>query len=538
MTLLNRHTTLLIVFIASTLCASAQTVEFVAQIRPTGSSVVYNNLLFLSSGDVSTTNELWSTDGTTTGTSLVKSFSSSLFTTDFVAMNGLFYFIIKTKNPDTGSELWVSDGTTNGTTLIKNINSDPSATFTTLTVFNNKLYFDGNDGTNGEELWVSDGTTSGTQMIKNINPSGSGLNTIDFRPDPFVLYNSKIFFTANDGTNGAELWETDGTTGGTQMVKNINPAGSSGPRDFMVFNNNLFFRADDGTNGFELWVTNGTTAGTQMVKNIHPTGGSIFSFVSFKVFNNKLYFMADDGTNGEEPWSTDGTTAGTQIIKDIRSSGSSLDNNFRGFTEYNSKLYFNALDNTNGFELWETDGTTAGTQMFKNINSTSNSSPEDLIVVNNKLYFSAIDGTNGRELWITDGTDAGTQKLQPAISPNFNPLVGNEFVSTLYDNALYFGANYNNLGDVLWRVTDAPSATYNIAPENKLFAYPNPVQNQLHLQTEHPATITITDLYSRVVFSQSVVGTTTIDTQGWAAGLYHISSNTNHKSVSLVIGGQ
>ncbi|MBK8659314.1 MAG: T9SS type A sorting domain-containing protein [Bacteroidetes bacterium] len=127
--------------------------------------------------------------------------------------------------------------------------------------------------------------------------------------------------------------------------------------------------------------------------------------------------------------------------------------------------------------------------------------------------------------------------LKPAIAPNSSPL--NSLLSfRSYNNSLYFNANYNNLGDVLWRVTDAPSAAPYIATEKTILAYPNPAQSELYLQTEHPATISITDLYGRVVFSQSVVGTTTIDTQGWAAGLYHLSSNINHKPVSLVIGGQ
>ncbi|MBK8659317.1 MAG: hypothetical protein IPN22_10740 [Bacteroidetes bacterium] len=46
-------------------------------------------------------------------------------------------------------------------------------------------------------------------------------------------------------SNGSELWVTDGTTAGTQMVKNINPSGSSNPENFTLFNNQLFFSADD-----------------------------------------------------------------------------------------------------------------------------------------------------------------------------------------------------------------------------------------------------------------------------------------------------
>ncbi len=43
------------------------------------------------------------------------------------------------------------------------------------------------------------------------------------------------------------------------MAIDINPgAGHSNPGDFTVFNGALYFSADDGTNGYELWKTDGT----------------------------------------------------------------------------------------------------------------------------------------------------------------------------------------------------------------------------------------------------------------------------------------
>src|SRR5690554_5563796 len=70
-----------------------------------------------------------------------------------------------------------------------------------------------------------------------------------------------------------------------ELVKDINPTGDSNPSQQALLNGKLYFQAYDGTNGIELWVTDGTTAGTQMIKDINPTGGSFPS--GFTEYNGK-----------------------------------------------------------------------------------------------------------------------------------------------------------------------------------------------------------------------------------------------------------
>ncbi|MBR9970880.1 ELWxxDGT repeat protein [Magnetospirillum sulfuroxidans] len=78
-----------------------------------------------------------------------------------------------------------------------------------------------------------------------------------------------MFFAATDGTNGTELWKSDGTAVGTVMVKDINPgSSSSSPNHLTNVNGTLYFSATDGTNGTELWKSDGTAVGTVMVKDI------------------------------------------------------------------------------------------------------------------------------------------------------------------------------------------------------------------------------------------------------------------------------
>src|SRR5262249_56068638 len=95
-------------------------------------------------------------------------------------------------------------------------------------------------------------------------------------PGSFTVVKGTLFFSAGDTTHGTELWKSDGTEAGTVLVKDINPgAGNSFPFDPFVSHtlavgNRLFFRADDGTSGLELWTSDGTEAGTGRVQDVRP----------------------------------------------------------------------------------------------------------------------------------------------------------------------------------------------------------------------------------------------------------------------------
>lgn len=164
---------------------------------------------------------------------------------------------------------------------------------------------------------------AGTTLLKDIN---SGANSS--YPYGFTEFNGKLYFRADDGTNGSELWVTDGTVVGTSLFKDINPGvGSSSPYGFTEFNGKLYFKADDGANGYELWVTDGTVAGTTLLKDINPGANASFpttlqyqakrgrAYLSGNF--DKLILIAYDDIHGQELWSSDGTSAGTVMLMDF-----------------------------------------------------------------------------------------------------------------------------------------------------------------------------------------------------------------------------
>ncbi|MBT05202.1 MAG: hypothetical protein CMA92_05510, partial [Euryarchaeota archaeon] len=106
-------------------------------------------------------------------------------------------------------------------------------------------------------------------MVKDIN-SRDGVSGNSF-PNHLTAVGNTLFFTADDGINGNELWKSDGTLSSTVMVKDINSAEySANPQYLTAIGNILYFTADGGSNtGCELWRSDGTAYGTAMVKDIN-----------------------------------------------------------------------------------------------------------------------------------------------------------------------------------------------------------------------------------------------------------------------------
>jgi ELWxxDGT repeat protein len=274
----------------------------------------------------------------------------------------------------------------------------------------NCVFFVADNGSTGAELWKYDVSSSTASLIKDINSGATGSGITSMIPN---VTNTGILFNANDGINGNELWKSDGTTGGTALVLDINTGTlSSNPANFYIFGGITIFSADNGINGKEPWLTTGTMAGTSILKDINPGAGASDPN-SFTPVAGKLLFRANDGSTGSELWSTDMTTGGTVLLKDINTG--TLSSIPLNFVTVGSNVFFSANNGTTGPELWKSDGTLAGTQLVKDINvgavGSINVTPGAkafFTAYNSNLYFQATDGSTGYELWKSDGTTAGT----------------------------------------------------------------------------------------------------------------------------------
>jgi ELWxxDGT repeat protein len=119
-----------------------------------------------------------------------------------------------------------------------------------LAVAGSTLYFVADDGVNGSELWRSDGTDSGTVRLASVNAAFAGLSNFgQLTPNGNALY-----FTAFEPTTGIELWKYDTAANTLQRLSDIAPGPvSSNPSELSVVGDTLYFAADAGTRTPELW---------------------------------------------------------------------------------------------------------------------------------------------------------------------------------------------------------------------------------------------------------------------------------------------
>ena len=459
--------------------------------------------------------ELWKSDGTEAGSVLLKDINPgprASNPTAFTGANGTTFFVAD--NGTNGRELWKTDGTAAGTVMVADTDPGPGSGFVTspaLLAVNGTLYFLGEGRSAG--LWKSDGTAGGTlRLVDSTVPrplpgprllaevggavvfagadrrtlvrydgadggGGGGATVLRGGPDSsfavatggFARLGDLLLFTASDGDGGVELWKTDGTVGGTELLADLNRAGASNPSGLARVGDAVYFAADDGVHGVEPWKTDGTAAGTVRLADINPGafGSSPSRFTAGP--DGRTYFVATDAHHGTELWATDGTPGGTRRVGDLGTPAASKPRDFRAFR---NNLFFMAnTADASSPSLFRSDGTPEGTVR---LGTGYNVGP----VLGDSMYF-ALDGRSGpfsAGLFKTDGTVEGTRQILPAGFPN-HAAENLEQVN----GVLVFTTNSNPAGFQLWRSDGTPEGTRVIAGLGGYDAYSDPdVRNVAH----------------------------------------------------------
>lgn len=517
-------------FIFMTFCAffittNAQSFKLVKDLYPQTENILYDydaGMTFFN-GKIYFTSyygDIVASDGTSAGTAILSNIGMQKMTAldfrknRFVPMGGKLYYI------NHRNELCVTDGTAQGTRIVTDIHPSDSSKFygvkSILGANDDKLFLVGHDGISGYELWVSDGTANGTQIVKDVVPGGLGFFPSSSRHHVGTVINNKLYFFAKDATNGWEPWVSDGTETGTFMLINSNPNGDC---------------------SYQMASTYGGYAGSEM---------------KFFSFNNAVYFVGFGGI-----YKTDGTTAGTTLELNGTSYGA---NQVITMCTFNNHLYFNQFYVGKRL-LTKSDGTIAGTVVVDTLNKTLIRAFQEF---NGELYLlcnEQVNSSSGDYIAKLNGmnVDSITRRTPGYFNylVNFLQPIGNDFLymGDYTNHAIYrynngantlantdFTSTYDNLlstpigtfaigtnatyGYELWKweAAEASDLRKTIA-DNLLQVYPVPTKSYLNISAEESSNVKIMDIAGKVLADEYLSkGINRVDVSRYANGLYFIHS--------------
>lgn len=506
----------------------------------------FNGKLYFGATDDKFGTEIWKSDGTETGTALVKDTRTgslnglyNIFSnTPFPISGNNFYF--KSFTDRTGYELWASNGTSSGTHMVKDIAQGISGSGSSLpnpygkqTADLNGRFFFVTDNQNGNAI---DGSL--LYSTKGDNTDTYLINSDSTSLDNLTPCNNKLFYTSY---RHAQLWVTDSTA---ETNKIIQSAHIDNRNSLFSYHNILYFGSEDGN----LWRTDGTEAHTKLFKKITPypfyfsAYPDVFDWYNDHlvnaniILNDTLYFVASEALHGSELWKTDGTLQGTTLVKDINKGAG--DSQAGSFVGVDNIFYFLANDGVHGRELWKTDGTGKGTKMVKDITAGSASSEiVSLTRLENEVIFLVYTGNTSFKLWRSNGTAKGTVEVDDVSLTNVNIIPSLQVIN----DRIFFTGSTTQQGSELWTGTltgmDTKATFSNPASlqvnNNKnvnIIVQPNPFMSNFSLQinnidNDHQIQLQILNMNGAIILSEkrnlnSGSNLLNYNASWWTAGVY------------------
>ncbi len=327
-----------------------------------------------------------------------------------------------------GKELWASDGTATGTRLVKDIDLSPQGSMPyQLTAGKHGLFFlrYANDT---YELWFSDGSEAGTRVVKQLVGGTTTYMT------NLIAFGDGVLFFANDGVSGVEPWYSDGSDSGTHLLRDINP----GPAHSNVENSYSYFWAEytplaggmaflakNDQAGSQVWWTDGTEAGTRQISNFTGEWHNLFELEPLDA-NHLIVAASNEGTFGM--WNLNINTGEQHVLATYPWITGSIRNPLPAsqLTQVDNEVYYEVLTQGVGASLWRTNGQPQQTKQ-QNLNGLN---PYRLLSANNQLFVQLYNQTQQAGWWIfnSDATLSQFTSLDLILENTGNGLIGWELL--------------------------------------------------------------------------------------------------------------
>jgi|CXWL01.1.fsa_nt_gi ELWxxDGT repeat protein len=367
--------------------------------------------------------------------------------------------------PEIGIEPWITDGTPAGTRLLRDLCRGPCSSRGALLGAVDGVGLVGAEGPDGQfHLWRTDGTGGGTRRVFVGNRQSSGA----------LGLGDLVLLGLDDGTTGEELWAWRPDAQFEPVSDLLPGTGDSLVCGFASTGEDLYFLADDGVHGVELWTSRGSSEDTRLLAEVEAGPGphATLAFATLEAVEVGARTLVSLSVSEPQAWnglwSTDGTAAGTFRLgaespvtlfqgrgyfavyaEDGSTSLYSTDGTLAGTLQVapapgpvrpgvilGGRMIYVALRDfpfasppvPSQFEIWSTDGTAAGTRLLKVAASGAFRFTQTAALAG-RVYFTVSLAVGGSELWSTDGTPGGTVQATGELFPFnsvtvFAPLAG------------------------------------------------------------------------------------------------------------------
>lgn len=377
-----------------------------------GDFYIHNNLLIFRVVVGNNMTEVYRSDGTEDGTFKIDELFIGTLGADRMVSFGDYLYYIKL-NLSLDVVLHRTDGAVGGNVSLGVEGMKPG-----MFVYNDLMYFTGSvDGIQG--LYSMSLDEDFTLLI----PATADDGTPSISEGRAQRIGDDLFYIMSPSSAGKTLHKYNIATGENQLLidPTLNPV--QNVNHIHRFNDKIAFVATLPDTGIELWVSDGTVEGTNVLEINTSMGmpNGINFTLEGETLGDLFVFVGQTNEEGEELWATDGTPAGTFLLKDIREGNADSDPS--SFIRRGNNLFFSALNPESGRELWMTDGTVEGTQLFVDIVEGSPSgNPSEFLIYNSCLYFRGIASDGGFELYkICDPLINTFEKEANTIAVNLFP---------------------------------------------------------------------------------------------------------------------